>query len=29
LPLFDTAILREWFPLSNSLEEQRYEHHRS
>jgi AcrR family transcriptional regulator len=29
LPLFDTAILREWFPLSNPLEEQRYEHHRS
>jgi AcrR family transcriptional regulator len=29
LPLFDTTILREWFPLSNSLEEQRYEHHRS
>jgi AcrR family transcriptional regulator len=27
LPLFDTAILREWFPLSNPLEEQRYEYH--
>jgi hypothetical protein len=21
LPLFDTAILREWFPLSNSIKE--------
>lgn len=29
LPLFDTSILREWFPLSIPLKEQRYEHHRS
>ncbi|MFZ2097991.1 MAG: TetR/AcrR family transcriptional regulator [Anaerolineales bacterium] len=27
LPLFDTAILREWFSLSNPLKEQHYEHH--
>jgi AcrR family transcriptional regulator len=29
LPLFDTAILREWFPPSNSPQELIYERHRS